>query len=132
MKKHLQSVFVLCVCMCVCVCVSPGIIKVIDSLGSITRVGVTTVTFGRKCHSMLNPSLTTGHVLGHFSNTDAIFSQTPQDRLTQQNRMRARCGGGWGGGSRMKRERWQDGWGKEERSQRGREFRDKSERMRTE
>lgn len=35
-------------------CVSLGVIKVIDSLGSIMRVGVVTVTFGRKCHSMLN------------------------------------------------------------------------------
>lgn len=35
-------------------CVSQGVIKVIDPLGSITRVGLETVTFGRKCHSALN------------------------------------------------------------------------------
>lgn len=38
----------------VCTCVSLGVIKVIDSLGSITRVGVATVTFGRKCHFIFN------------------------------------------------------------------------------
>ena len=48
--RHLQSVCGLCVR----ACVSLGIIKVIDSLGSITRVGVAMVTFGRKCHSTLN------------------------------------------------------------------------------
>lgn len=50
----------------VCVCVSLGVIKVIDSLRSITRVGVATVTFGRKCQSTLNNVSDDGLYFGAF------------------------------------------------------------------
>jgi len=102
-----------CVCVCACVCahvVTLSVIKVIDSLGSITRLA------WRQWHLEANAaprsatSLTTGHVLGHFSNTDAIFSQTAGEPLTQRNKRTGRRGRG-GGKNRIKRRRRQDRWG---------------------
>lgn len=62
-----MQTFVGCVCgLYACVCHSLGVIKVIDSLRSITRVGVATVTFGRKCQSTLNNVSDNGLYFGAF------------------------------------------------------------------
>lgn len=90
---------------------SLGIIKVIDSLSSITRVGVTTVTFGRKCHSMFNdvsddrPYFGAFFQYGRHSQSNAAGSADTAEREVGR--------GGWR--DRMKRRGWQDGWEKEKK-----------------
>lgn len=69
-------------------CVSPDVIKLIDFLYSITRVGLATVTFGRKCQSTLHDVSEHGLYFGAFFQYQRRLSSTPAEQLTQQNMSR--------------------------------------------